>query len=63
MEAPEMTADFSRAQADVQAARGKLKISRLTYRRLRQTAYTAGAVAPGSWTWPTPLCRPTASPY
>lgn len=46
MDAPEMTADFSRAHADVQAARGKLKISRLTYRRLRQTACTAGAVAP-----------------
>ena len=46
MEAPEMAADLSRAQAEIQAARGKLKISQITYRRLHQTARTAGAVAP-----------------
>ena len=46
MEAPELAADLSRAQAEVQAARSHLKVSQLTYRRLRQTARTAGAVAP-----------------
>ena len=46
MEAPEMAADLNRAQAEIQAARGKLKISQITYKRLRQTARTAGAVAP-----------------
>jgi len=46
MEAPEMAADLSRAQAEVQAAKGKLKISQITYKRLHQTARTAGAVAP-----------------
>jgi membrane fusion protein (multidrug efflux system) len=46
MEAPEMAADLSRAQAEIQAAKGKLKVSQITYKRLRQTARTAGAVAP-----------------
>lgn len=46
MEAPEMAADLSRAQAEIQAARGKLKVTQITYKRLHQTARTAGAVAP-----------------
>ncbi|MBO0936362.1 efflux RND transporter periplasmic adaptor subunit [Fibrella sp. HMF5335] len=46
MEAPELDADLNRAIADQQAARGRLEVSKLTYRRLVQTAKTPGAVAP-----------------
>lgn len=46
MEAPELEADLNRATADLQAAKGQLNMSRITYRRFVQTAKTAGAVAP-----------------
>ena len=46
MEAPELEADLSRTTADLQAIRGQLAMSKLTYRRLAQAAQTPGAVAP-----------------
>lgn len=46
MEAPELDADLNRALAEQQAARGQMEVSRITYRRIVQTAKTPGAVAP-----------------
>lgn len=46
MEAPELEADLSRTSADLQAAKGQLTMSKMTYRRLAQAAQTPGAVAP-----------------
>ncbi|WP_157618443.1 efflux RND transporter periplasmic adaptor subunit [Spirosoma spitsbergense] len=46
MEAPELEADVNRATADLQAAKGQLSLSKITYRRLVQAGQTAGAVAP-----------------
>lgn len=46
MEAPELDAELNRATADLQAAKGQLSFSTISYRRLVQAAKTPGAVAP-----------------
>jgi membrane fusion protein (multidrug efflux system) len=46
LEAPELSAAVSEAQSRVQAAQASFSSTRASYRRLRQTSRTAGAVSP-----------------